>query len=781
MGDSSPRIPTDPATSQVTRGGSGLIGARAIAWTRAAILALAAACGATTELTPLPATNANARVASVSVAPVTLTLSGAAVVSAVVRDSSGFILLGRPVVWTSLDTLVATVSGTGVLNARLPGRTSITATSEGITGSSTVVVPPPVSVASIVVRPDTVAVEAGQLWPLSALLLDSAGHTTTAQAIAWSTSDSAIAVVSPSGVVIARSAGTVTISATAGGKNGRANVRVFPTLPVGALTLTPDTSTAQVGGSAYFTLAVTDIQGNRVLNRPVSWSTSNGSNAQVISQGQFDAVVSALSPGTVFVMASSGGRRGSATLCVVPPPTVAQLSVSPVAASLPVRRSIVLAASAQDGSGASIFPPVTWRSSDSTRATVGPYGTVTALAPGAVTITATAGSRSAQSTITATAAIAQTLVTVAAGQDNTCGLSDTGAAFCWGQSFFGARGDGSAPDTLTHPVPARVSGNTAFASISAGDFHVCAVSTAGVGYCWGSNARGQLGAGSASPTCPRFGGSGPCNTVPLQVAGNVSMRKIAAGGSSTCAVTTSSTAYCWGDNATGHLGTGTTASSDTPVPVSGGMTFTSVSVGRSHACALTPAGKAFCWGSNSAGQTGAPTRTTCSDAAARTAGCSTTPQAVARGLTFISIAAGGDHSCALTADGSAFCWGSNVSGELGDGSETLSDSPVAVAGGLHFTSLSAGDGHTCGITAGATYCWGSNTAGQLGAGLTAARSMIPVLVLGGLTFEGISAGSRHSCGIAARVAYCWGSFVLGQLGTGDTRPSPVPKVPVTSP
>jgi alpha-tubulin suppressor-like RCC1 family protein len=716
----------------------------------------------------------------VTIAPSTVTLSGYGYLSAVVRDSAGFVLVGRAVAWRSADTLIASVSDDGQVVSRFPGQTTITATSEGVAGSATIVVRGPASVASVIVSPDTLSIEVGQGWQFNATTLDSAARI-TAQPVTWSSSDSTRAAVSSNGVLSALSAGTVTITATSGVKIGRSTVRVFPTLPVGAIALAPDTATVQVGGYAIFSLIVMDIQGNRVVTRPISLSTSNSSNAQIVSQTKYDVAVSALSPGTVFIFATSGGRTGTATLRVVSPPTVAQLFVSPIAVSLPVGRTIVLTASALDGSGASIFPTTTWRSSDSTRASVGAYGSVTALATGTVSITATAGGRSAQSTITITPFTAQPLAIVAAGRDESCGMSDTGAALCWGQDYFGARGDGGSADTLARPVPGRVTGTATFTAISAGDYHVCAVSAAGSALCWGSNARGQLGAGPPSPACVRYGGSYPCSAVPVAVAGGLSVRRIAAGGSTTCAVTSSNSAYCWGDNTTGQLGIGNTTASDVPVQLNTNGSLTAITVGRSHACALTPAGKAYCWGSNSVGQTGAPTRTTCPDGLGRVVGCSMTPQAVDKDITFTSITAGGDHSCALTADGSAYCWGSNASGELGNGTQTLSDSPVAAANGLHFSAITAGANHTCGITAGGTYCWGSNSSEQLGAGIKSMLSAQPVLVLGGFTFESISAGGAFSCGVAVHLAYCWGNNGLGQLGTGDTKPSSVPKVAVTAP
>ena len=71
-----------------------------------------------------------------------------------------------------------------------------------------------------------------------------------------------------------------------------------------------------------------------------------------------------------------------------------------------------------------------------------------------------------------------------------------------------------------------------------------------------------------------------------------------------CGITPDGAAYCWGWNAYGQLGDGTTTNNLTPVAVSGGLTFASVSPDLHHTCGLTTAGVAYCWGDNQHGQLG---------------------------------------------------------------------------------------------------------------------------------------------------------------------------------
>jgi hypothetical protein len=168
-------------------------------------------------------------VATVSVSPASSSLTpGAAVqLSATTRDAAGNTLAGRVVGWSTSNNAVATVSTAGLVTAvSVGGPVTITATSEGQMGTASVTVVAPIAT-TVSVSPSATAVSSGGTTPLTAVVRDQNNVIMTGQAPTWTTSDAAIATVSPTGIVTGVApGGPVTITATVAGKSGTASVTV---------------------------------------------------------------------------------------------------------------------------------------------------------------------------------------------------------------------------------------------------------------------------------------------------------------------------------------------------------------------------------------------------------------------------------------------------------------------------------------------------------------------------------------------------------------------------
>ena len=353
------------------------------------------------------------------------------------------------------------------------------------------------------------------------------------------------------------------------------------------------------------------------------------------------------------------------------------------------------------------------------------------------------------------AANLQNIVGVATGLSHTCAVNSIGGVLCWGDNAYGQLGNDARTFGSTNPYPRSVTGlSSDVKAIAAGDEHTCALTTVGVVKCWGSNAYGQLGDGTTTT-----------QLTPITVTNLISgVQAIAAGGSQTCALTAVGGVKCWGNLVT------------TPADVQGLTSgVIAIAVGYMHACAVVgdaaSGGGVRCWGANDTGQLGDGT-TTFSSTPVDVVGLSSGVKAIAAGGAPVDRFTQGGHTCALTTDGAVKCWGWNDEGQLGDDSTTNRLTPVNVVGlSSGVQDITAGDKHTCALTgdlAGNTAgvkCWGENRYGQLGVGST--ESYPTPVQVGGFTsgVQDIAAGGAHTCAVTAVGGLkCWGRNASGQLG-----------------
>jgi alpha-tubulin suppressor-like RCC1 family protein len=333
--------------------------------------------------------------------------------------------------------------------------------------------------------------------------------------------------------------------------------------------------------------------------------------------------------------------------------------------------------------------------------------------------------------------------TMTGGDGHSCGLTVSGAAYCWGRGDFGQRGDGTSTPTVTTPVP--VAGGLVFESIHAAGFRTFALTPEGIAYAWGENG-GMLGDGTTN-----------FRYVPVRVAGGLTFMTLSAGYSHTVALTAGGVAYEWGYVDSGDPGDGSTTNLRmTPVPVVGAMTFQDIGVGKAHTVGLTSVGQVYAWGRNTYGQLGDGTAVD-----------HYTPLPVAGDLKVARLSVGNEHAVVLTTSGEAYAWGRNLRGEIGDGTTTDRNRPVRVVGSLTFRFISAGARQSLGFTrSGDAFGWGANSFGQLGDGTRVDRHT-PVRVANGLDLVNMNSGFGHSMGVSESGAgYAWGIGGFGQHADG---------------
>ena len=141
----------------------------------------------------------------------------------IARALDGTEIVGRTVAWSSSNPSAASVSGSGMLQAHAAGTSWITAVVDGRRDSTRVSVP--TLIARIDIDPTELALVVGNERTVSAAAFDANGSP-LARTYTWSSSNGAVATVSPSGHVVATGAGTALITAVSESKSATMRVTV---------------------------------------------------------------------------------------------------------------------------------------------------------------------------------------------------------------------------------------------------------------------------------------------------------------------------------------------------------------------------------------------------------------------------------------------------------------------------------------------------------------------------------------------------------------------------
>lgn len=354
---------------------------------------------------------------------------------------------------------------------------------------------------------------------------------------------------------------------------------------------------------------------------------------------------------------------------------------------------------------------------------------------------------SAAYTVTGTSAVPA----IGGGAYHSVALRSDGTLFAWGMNSGRELADGTTTQRLL-PVP--VGGLTGVTALSAGPNFTLARLADGRVAGWGSAASGHLGNGSTTtPTWPVFA-TGITTAVSLD-----------AGMGHALAVLSDGTVRGWGANPNGQIGDGTSGTDRTsPVVVSGLSSVAGVSAGDYHSLAVKTDGTAWSWGGNANGQLGTGNTT-----ARTSAGAVVGVSGVA------AVAAGGSTSYFLLTDGTVRSLGLHnngfgISGMLGDGSTVLqSTAPVTVSGLSNVLQVAAGQSHAVALKSDQTvWTWGDNALGQLGIGTTS-DSSVPVQVAGLPPIAAVGAGQSTTFAIGVDgTVWAWGLNAQGQIGDAST-------------
>lgn len=396
----------------------------------------------------------------------------------------------------------------------------------------------------------------------------------------------------------------------------------------------------------------------------------------------------------------------------------------------------------------------------------------------------------------------------------TCSIDVNKKVWCWGDNVNGQLGNGSTTDSYEPAQIAAPSSGTAgaYAKLSNGtSYSMCALTDAGLAYCWGNNSHGQLGVSPAVKQSVH-------TPVQMTAAGSTNkFTEIVQAATTTCAIEQTTTKiFCWGENngdnkpAGSHLGTA----------VAGAGKYVKLAMDRNTACGLNATSRIQCWSANGLGQAGVALE---ADGTVKPAGYDgaagsmniTTAMYVPSAP--VIIPAGQDKSdpgtftpvtlpgqwldvvigdqeqdfsksvvCGIKTNETVWCWGDNDHGQLGAGPTVKTDSeiPVPLSTDRKFKSLAVSPESVCGVdTTNHVLCWGNNDYGQLGNGSAMASSDKPVEIDRNTTYQdsGLEAASGNKkwfCGLTTGPVSdsgrnlgevkCWGRNSFGQMANSST-------------
>lgn len=587
-------------------------------------------------------------------------------------------------VWSTSDSTVAVVDGSGLVTPVSAGTAVISASASRI-ATATVVVAPITNRVLLAPEADTLFVDdpisAKDSLRFVAAAFDASGARIAGMRFTWSTSSGTSATVDSTGLVKAVSLGTTALTVRSVGSQTVGSITVLPVLK--SVVITDPLSAQALAGDSITLVASARNYGDTLVARRFTWASLTPGVATVDSTGR----VAFLTSGSASITATSAFRSDTVTFTVE----------SRALASVTVGGDFACGVG-QSGRA--------WCWGKGTLGQLGSAGDSTCFDD-----VPQSGRLACALAPKALSRPELVFAQIAAGDVSACGVSTQQQLYCWGDDTFGQIGNGSGGGGSS-PRLATV-GSERFTTITAGNAHACALNVSGQAYCWGQDSLGQLGYNRGVNSSTPVPVSGPAGAQPS----TLRFTAISAGGSHTCAVETTGALWCWGSNLTGALGdTAVAVRSLSPVAVRSTATYTQVAAGRNHTCALTTAGEIHCWGLNISRQVGVAAPNTV-----------LLPTLIGSG--YVAVVVGYDHTCGLLSGGAAQCWGQNEYGQLGSGDPIpsgTSATPVPVSGGLTFSRIAAGRRSTCGIdTAGVTWCWGSNHLGALGNQLQAMENSIP--------------------------------------------------------
>lgn len=289
--------------------------------------------------------------------------------------------------WSVSDTKLASITKDGVLTAKYPGTVKVTATYfDGTTRSKDIKITAPVEGISL---PKSITLQIGKTKTVVPTFTPEYASN---KSVRWTSSDTAVATISSKGVIAAEGVGkaTITVKSEEGGFIANCTVTVIQ--PVTGVELNKSAYTLTMGSKESVKLVAT-VSPSNASTKTLSWSSSK-TNVATVSNG----VVTAKGPGTTVITAKTldGGFTATCKITVRQPVKGIKFASSKATFYVGQKQTLKVDFTPANASNKTL----TFKSSDTSVATVSEKGKVTAKKTGTCKITATAADGGYKSTCT---------------------------------------------------------------------------------------------------------------------------------------------------------------------------------------------------------------------------------------------------------------------------------------------------------------------------------------------------------------------------------------------
>ncbi len=330
--------------------------------------------------------------------------------------------LTSQVTWASARTWVATISNAsgsqGLATGVATDPSTISATLNGVTGSSVLTVSAPV-LQSIGFSPANPSVPSGETEQLTATgtYSDNSTQNLTSQ-VTWASATPSVATISNAsgshGLATGVAMGPSTISATLNGVTGSTVLTVSAGV-LQSIAVSPANPSVPDGETEQFTATGTySDNSTQILTSEVTWASDTTPVATISSASGTQGLATGVAMGPCMISATLNGVTGS-TVLTVSAPVLQSIAVSPANPSVPKGETEQFTATGtySDNFTQNLTSQVTWVSATTSVATIssasGTQGLATGVAMGPCTISATLNGVTGSTVLTVSAPVLQSI------------------------------------------------------------------------------------------------------------------------------------------------------------------------------------------------------------------------------------------------------------------------------------------------------------------------------------------------------------------------------------